>query len=325
MNLLSIKLKNQKSFLAISKFIFGFYAILLIINFLNIAMAQNAHQFSFNLANNKQIHLSDLRGKVILIVNTASKCGLTPQYSELENIYQKYKDQGLVIIGVPSGNFANQEFSNIKQVTSFAKQNYHISFNLSTISDVIGQNAHPFYQWANKQATIIGSPKWNFHKYLIDKNGNFAGWFSSVTKPQSKKFIDKIEELLNQKSDHQASNLKNVLGTNLQECCLDPITGFYRNGLCQTDQNDHGRHTVCAIVTEEFLQYSKSQGNDLITPNMTYNFPGLKAGDKWCLCAMRFKEAVLANKAPKVILEATHEKTLKYIDLNTLKKYQYKY
>jgi uncharacterized protein len=114
---------------------------------------------------------------------------------------------------------------------------------------------------------------------------------------------------------------KNVLGTKLKLCCNDPMTGYFRNGKCQTNEFDIGTHTVCAIVTNEFLEFTKLNGNDLITPRLEFNFPGLKEGDKWCLCAIRFKEAFDNNKAPKIDLEATHEKTLEYLNLDDLKQY----
>lgn len=156
----------------------------------------NAHQFSFALIDGKSINLSDLKGKVILIVNTASKCGFTNQYHDLQALHKKYKDKGLFIIGVPSRDFANQEFSQLSQVKKFTDQKFHITFPLTTISKVKGKDAHPFYLWANEKSGFIGSPKWNFHKYLIDKNGNFSAWFSSTTKPTSQKVVTKIEELL---------------------------------------------------------------------------------------------------------------------------------
>jgi len=112
-------------------------------------------------------------------------------------------------------------------------------------------------------------------------------------------------------------NLKNVLGSELVSC--KEGTGFYRNGFCHTGADDHGTHVVCAIVTEEFLQYTKSQGNDLITPR-SY-FPGLKPGDHWCLCGYRFEQARKAGKAPKVILNASHIRTLKFTPLEELMKY----
>lgn len=115
---------------------------------------------------------------------------------------------------------------------------------------------------------------------------------------------------------------KNVYGEPLEQCCTKPMTGFYRDGYCRTGAADTGSHVVAAIVTEEFLAFTKSRGNDLQTPRPEYHFPGLKAGDGWCLCALRWKEAEEAGVAPPVKLNATHEKALKYIPLETLKKYQ---
>jgi len=116
-------------------------------------------------------------------------------------------------------------------------------------------------------------------------------------------------------------NQKNVLGQALRACCMQPITGFTRNGFCELHSEDQGLHTVCIIVTDDFLTFSKSSGNDLSTPLPDYHFPGLKEGDKWCLCAMRWKEAYDAGVAPKVVISATHESVLDIIELDTLKKY----
>ena len=116
---------------------------------------------------------------------------------------------------------------------------------------------------------------------------------------------------------------KNVFGEQLHVCCTSPMTGYFRDGTCRTISEDRGTHTVCAIMTDEFLDFSLSKGNNLITPIPYYNFPGLKAGDKWCLCASRWVEAEKAGKAPLVILEATHEKTLDFTSLETLVKYAY--
>lgn len=111
---------------------------------------------------------------------------------------------------------------------------------------------------------------------------------------------------------------KNILGTALIECSNNPVTGFYRDGKCETGPTDFGTHTVCAIMTEAFLRFSFDQGNDLITPAPQYMFPGLGPGDRWCLCALRWKEAFEAGCAPPVIPEATHEKTLALIPLSDL-------
>lgn len=111
----------------------------------------------------------------------------------------------------------------------------------------------------------------------------------------------------------------NVLGAPLVPCCLENNTGWYRNGSCRTDANDHGRHVVCALMTEEFLAFSKQMGNDLSTPMPEYDFPGLQPGDCWCLCAGRWQEAFEAGMAPKVKLEACEQSALEVIDLNDLK------
>lgn len=115
---------------------------------------------------------------------------------------------------------------------------------------------------------------------------------------------------------------KNVLGTELKVCCTSPMTGFYRDGFCKTGADDRGSHTICVRVTTEFLAFSKSRGNDLSTPRPEFQFPGLVDGDKWCLVAARWQEALEANHAPKVVLEATHEAALQYVSLADLKKYQ---
>ncbi len=112
---------------------------------------------------------------------------------------------------------------------------------------------------------------------------------------------------------------RNVLGGELQPCGFDPVTGFFRNGCCETGPHDPGMHTVCAVMTAEFLAYSRAVGNDLSTPRPDLAFPGLRPGDRWCLCAPRWKEALDAGAAPRVVLEATHEETLAIVPLGVLK------
>jgi Uncharacterized protein conserved in bacteria len=114
---------------------------------------------------------------------------------------------------------------------------------------------------------------------------------------------------------------KNVLGGELKSCCTDPMTGFYRDGYCRTGVDDTGRHTVCIEATDEFLAFSKAVGNDLSTPMPQYSFPGLVAGDKWCLCMLRWREALMQDMAPRVYLEATHEAALTVVSLEDLKKH----
>ena len=120
------------------------------------------------------------------------------------------------------------------------------------------------------------------------------------------------------------SKEKNVLGEELQPCCKFPMTGFYRDGFCHTGPEDLGRHVVCVRVTDEFLEFSKDAGNDLSTPMPEGDFPGLIAGDQWCLCALRWQEAFEVGAAPKVILEATHESALEVLKLEDLKKHAVK-
>ena len=112
--------------------------------------------------------------------------------------------------------------------------------------------------------------------------------------------------------------MKNILGTDLKCCGTKPMTGYFRDGFCRTTETDRGRHVVACIVNKKFLQFTRQMGNDLSSPNPVYNFPGLKPGDKWCVCALRWKEAFDAGCAPEVILEATHEKSLDYVNLDDL-------
>lgn len=111
----------------------------------------------------------------------------------------------------------------------------------------------------------------------------------------------------------------NVLGEPLDDCSRDPVTGFFRDGCCNTADEDHGSHTVCALMTAEFLEFSRSRGNDLSTARPEFGFPGLQAGDRWCLCAARWREAYQAGCAPRVVLEATHEAALQYVTLDALR------
>jgi len=114
---------------------------------------------------------------------------------------------------------------------------------------------------------------------------------------------------------------KNVLGEELQPCCFDPLTGYYRDGFCKTGGGDYGVHTVCAVMTDEFLEFSRLAGNDLSTPLPQYQFPGLKSGDRWCLCVQRWTEALRAGFAPRVVLESTHMSSLEFASLEDLKAY----
>jgi uncharacterized protein (DUF2237 family) len=139
-----------------------------------------------------------------------------------------------------------------------------------------------------------------------------------------KKEHDKTEEFVEgdtfPKQHHEQT--KNVLGTKLNSCSSDSMTGFLRDGYCNTNLADYGTHVVCAIITDEFLRFTKSRGNDLGTPLPEYQFPGLKTGDRWCLCVLRWKEAYEAGGAPLLDLKATHEKALEHISRDTLEKFR---
>ena len=118
--------------------------------------------------------------------------------------------------------------------------------------------------------------------------------------------------------------MNNIFGETLKSCCTNPVTGYFRDGYCRTDESDFGKHIVCAIMTKEFLNFSKERGNDLLTPQEQYSFPGLKEGDKWCLCVLRWKEALDSGCAPKVDLESTNEKALKHVKIEDLIEHSYK-
>jgi uncharacterized protein (DUF2237 family) len=115
----------------------------------------------------------------------------------------------------------------------------------------------------------------------------------------------------------------NVMGEPLEPCSTDPLTGYFRDGCCKTDESDRGSHVVCAVMTSEFLEFSLNRGNDLITPRAEYQFPGLKPGDRWCVCALRWLEAVQAGVVAPVVLESTQEKILDHVSLETLVHHQY--
>jgi len=168
------------------------------ISLFNNANAENdikAHDFQFKGIEGKTIKLSDFKDKVIVIVNVASRCGYTPQYEGLQNLYDQYKNKNLVVIGVPTNNFKQEPGSN-NEIKDFCETNFGISFPMTEKTNVIGSNSHPFYKWARKDHGIGAIPKWNFHKIIIGKNGKIEDTFASFTKPTSKKFIQLIEKLI---------------------------------------------------------------------------------------------------------------------------------
>ena len=158
---------------------------------------QTIYNFSFDpLMAEESIKLSDYKGKVILMVNTASKCGFTGQYKTLETLYQKFKTNGLIIIGIPSNDFGAQEPGSNEEIARFCKINYGVTFPITSKYSVKGDNAHPFYQYAKNELGFGTAPKWNFHKYLINRKGVLVDYFHSTTKPDSPRLVKAISTLL---------------------------------------------------------------------------------------------------------------------------------
>ena len=166
--------------------------------FKNIATANYDKVFfdySIQSIEGETIDFSKYKNNVVLIVNTASYCGFTKQYNELQDLWDKYKSKGLIVLGIPSNSF-NQEKKNNSKVKEFCEVNFNINFPLSTITEVKGENAHELFKWAKDNHGKSAIPKWNFHKILINKEGKIAETFSSFTNPMSKKITSKIENIL---------------------------------------------------------------------------------------------------------------------------------
>ena len=158
--------------------------------------AGNAYQFTFTSIDGKPMSMADFKGKTVLVVNTASQCGFTPQYSALEAVYKKYRDKGLVVLGVPSNDFGGQEPGSNAEIKKFCEGNYDVDFPLTTKYDVKGDTAHPFYKWAAATGGDAAVPKWNFHKLLIDSKGNLVAEFPTKTKPDADDVTKAIETSL---------------------------------------------------------------------------------------------------------------------------------
>ena len=153
------------------------------------------HDFSIESISGEDIVLADYKDKVVLLVNTASQCGFTPQYAGLQKIYDRYKDDGFVVLGVPSDDF-NQELSTDDDVKKFCEIRYGVNFPLTSIQKIKGESAHPLYKWISGNTSVIGQPRWNFHKYLIGKEGKIINWFSSMTSPTSDGLLKQVEQAL---------------------------------------------------------------------------------------------------------------------------------
>ena len=154
---------------------------------------KTAYDFSFKSIGGEPLPLSNFRGKVVLLVNTASQCGFTDQYNHLQSVWSRFRERGLVVLGVPSNDFGNQEPGKEAEIKRFCEVNFDVDFPLTSKVHVTGKKAHPFYQWAESELGILAKPRWNFHKYLISPNGQLADWFSTPTSPTSGKVIKAIE------------------------------------------------------------------------------------------------------------------------------------
>lgn len=156
----------------------------------------NAHGFIFTSIEGEPLPMEQFRGKAVLVVNTASRCGFTHQYSALQALWSDYRDQGLVVLGVPSNDFGSQERGTEAEIKNFCEVNFDVDFPMTSKVKVKGAEAHPFYLWAAQELGEKAEPRWNFHKYLIAPDGQLVGWFPTGTSPTSKQVIREVEAQL---------------------------------------------------------------------------------------------------------------------------------
>ena len=156
-----------------------------------------AYDFKFKDLDGSQLSLSEYKGKVIIAVNVASQCGFTKQYEDMQDVWKKYQSKGIIMLGIPSNDFGQQEPGTSKEIKNFCEAKFGITFPMTEKVSVKGPDAHPFYVWAKDNYGKSAIPKWNFHKIIIDKSGKIADTFSSITNPSSKKFIKVLEKLIN--------------------------------------------------------------------------------------------------------------------------------
>jgi len=157
---------------------------------------QNAFDFQFTALDGGDLPLAKWRGHPLLVVNTASFCGYTPQYTDLEAVWRKYRDRGLVVVGVPSNDFGQQEPGSSKQIKEFCEANFDVDFPMTEKQKVVGGEAHPFFRWVAAELGEGAAPRWNFHKYLVGPDGQLAGTWPSSVKPTDAKVTAEIEKLL---------------------------------------------------------------------------------------------------------------------------------
>ncbi len=176
------------------------YILLLLISIMvstvNADQKKIAYDFKFKDLDGSILDLAEYKGKIIVVVNVASQCGFTNQYEDMQNVWEKYQSKGIIMLGVPSNDFGQQEPGSSIEIKNFCEAKFGISFPMTEKVQVKGTEAHPFYIWARETYGKAAIPKWNFHKIIIDKDGKIAETFSSITKPTSKKFIKVIEKLI---------------------------------------------------------------------------------------------------------------------------------
>ncbi|WP_420339463.1 glutathione peroxidase [Roseibium sp.] len=165
----------------------------------------SAHDFSFELANGLSLPMKEYEGKVVLVVNTATACGFSGQLSGLQELHERYADQGLVVLGVPSNDFGGQEPRKDGEIAAYCEAKYGATFQMTAKTSVRGDTAHPFYQWAVEELGSLARPNWNFHKYLVGPDGSLVSWFGTPAKPTSKAVVAEIEKHLDQLPADQSS------------------------------------------------------------------------------------------------------------------------
>jgi len=167
----------------------------------SVAAARDAGAFaySFTSIEGEPLPLTAFEGKTLLVVNTASFCGFTRQYAALQDLWERYRDQGFVVLGVPSNDFGGQEPGTESEIKQFCEVNFSIDFPLTTKEHVKGDSAHPFYKWAGRELGVAAQPRWNFHKYLVSPDGRLMAWFPTATSPTSEKVLEAVEAHLPRK------------------------------------------------------------------------------------------------------------------------------
>jgi len=178
-------------------------AMLLLVPSLALAASptsKTAHSFDFTSIEGQPLPMKSFAGKAVLVVNTASFCGFTRQYDDLQEVWDRYRDRGFVVLGVPSNDFGDQEPGTEVEIKQFCEVNFNIDFPMTTKVHVTGDDAHPFYGWAGEELGSVAKPRWNFHKYLISPDGQLVDWFSTPTSPTSERVLRAIEAQLPQPS-----------------------------------------------------------------------------------------------------------------------------